>query len=63
MSQMAVHLVLICYGELLNIGHYLLMVRKGISPTPISIKSGKPFDHVTATMHERAIIYYMIAET
>ena len=50
------------YGVLLIIGHYLLMVRKGISPTSTSVVSAKTSDHVTTLMFERAFIHCLIAE-
>ena len=49
--------IIICYGLLLNIGYYLLMVRKGISPTPNSIISAKASDHVTTMMHKRELVH------
>ena len=40
--------------------YYLLMVRKGFSPTPNSIISAKTFDHVTTKMHDEALVHYEI---
>ena len=50
-------------GLLLNIGHYVRMVRKRISPTHNSIVSAKPSDHVTTMMHDEALVHYLIHET
>ena len=60
MSQMPAYSFIIV---LLNIRHYLLMGRKGISPTPKFIISAKASNHVTPMMHERALVQYLIAET
>ena len=54
---------MIYYGVLLNIGHYLLMVRKGISPAPNSTVSAEASNHVTTRVHERSLAHYLIAET
>ena len=53
----------VLYGFLLNIRHYLLMVRQGISPAPNSIVSAKTPDHVTTMMHDEALVHYLIHET
>ena len=51
------------YGLLLNIGHYLLMIGKGIYPAHNSVMSANTSDHVTTMMHDEALVHYLIHET
>ena len=56
MSQMSVKLFY--HGVLLISGHYLLMVREGVSPTPNSVISAKTSDYVTTMMLERVCPFF-----